>query len=196
MLGCGFSLSCRVYRPRYGRCIGFQRSPALLLMLFLWVGRPVLQADEEYQAKARFLKIAVYYAEFPISSTPTRPWRIGILGQSPFGNNLEEIFKPSVTVRGRSVQVLFLQQISDVENLDVLFICGSEGDRLKEILSRLAGSPVLTVGDTPGFIQRGVMVNFFLEGTFIRTEVNLQATRQAHLDFSASFLKLSRVFNR
>lgn len=148
---------------------------------------------EEYQFKAKYLGFTAYYTTFPARADPSRPWVIGVLGRSPFGRHLSDAFTPETTIRGRAVVLRFPQTEVETAEVDVLFICGSEQHRVREILAWVRGRPILTVGDTPGYGQQGVMVNFFLEQSFVRMEVNLPSARQAGLDFNSSFLKHSRL---
>lgn len=148
---------------------------------------------DEYQYKAKFLGFTAYYTTFPTPADPSRPWVIGVLGRSPFGRTLAETFTSETTIRGRSVLLRFPQTPQEASSVDVLFICASEQDRVPEILEGLRGRPVLTVGDTPGFGQRGVMVNFFIDQSYVRMEVNLPAARRAGFEFSSAFLRNSRL---
>lgn len=149
---------------------------------------------DEYQYKAKFLAFAAYYTTFPPQRAATpQPWVVGILGKSPFGRYLDEAFSPETTIRGRKVQVTYPKEEKEVLGCDVLFICRSEQARIEEILGWVQGRPILTVGDTRGFANQGVMVNFFLEQSFVRTEVNLAAARKSGMDFNSSFLKNSKV---
>jgi hypothetical protein len=75
----------------------------------------------------------------------------------------------------------------------LLFIAESEKQRLHEILLKIVGKPILTVGDTSGFSSQGVIINFFLESDFVRFEINMSAAQEAGLKFSSKLLKLGRI---
>lgn len=51
----------------------------------------------------------------------------------------------------------------------------------------------VTIGDAPNFAGTGGIVNFFREGERLRFEVNLDAARQAEVQFSADMLRLARI---
>jgi hypothetical protein len=76
---------------------------------------------------------------------------------------------------------------------DVLVIEASETGSLPRLLDTLVRQPVLTVGDTEGYGQRGVMVNFYLDQSRVRFEINLAAARRAGLRISSQLLKLARI---
>ena len=163
------------------------------VLLLAGVGAQEEARLEEYQYKAKFLAFAAYYANFPPRPTTPQTWVIGILGKSPFGRYIDESFGPNTTIKGRKVQVVYPKTEKEVTACEVLFICRSEQGRLDEILGWVKGQPILTVGDSKGFANQGVMVNFFLEQSFVRTEVNLPAARKVGMDFNSAFLKNSRV---
>ncbi len=76
---------------------------------------------------------------------------------------------------------------------EVLFISGSQEKKLTEILQRLEGAPVLTIGDTDTYARRGVMINFFIEGNKIRFKINLNQAKRAGLNISSRLLKLAVI---
>jgi hypothetical protein len=77
-----------------------------------------------------------------------------------------------------------------------LFISSSETNRLNKIIEALDKSAVLTVSDIPQFSQRRGMIQFVLEGSRIRFEVNLAATQRAGLVLSSELLKVATAVRR
>jgi hypothetical protein len=55
------------------------------------------------------------------------------------------------------------------------------------------GRPVLTVGESPEFIQHGGIVNFFLDGKRVRFEINPTAATRVNLRISSRLLQLARL---
>jgi hypothetical protein len=49
----------------------------------------------------------------------------------------------------------------------------------------------LTVGDTPGFIEDGGVINFKLEGGKIHFEISAEAAEQAQLSISSRLMSLA-----
>ena len=150
---------------------------------------------EEYLLKARCIGFTMYFTVFP-KAEPSQALILGILGTSPFGPSLAEIFTPATTVKGRKVVVRQLRRGADLSGVHVLYICPSEADRLKEILEELKGKPILTLSDIPNASANGVMVTLTLEQGKVRPEVNLQAARAVGLEFTMSFLNFAKVLGR
>lgn len=147
----------------------------------------------EYQLKAAFLFNFAKYVEWPAEAFPdkTSPLIIGVLGQSPFGGDLEQTIG-NKTINGRSLQIKEqFHSVAEATNCHILFICTSEKKRLPEIFSGLRDTHVLTVGETDRFILTGGMINFVPEGNKIRFEINDEAAKKAGLKISSKLLNLA-----
>jgi hypothetical protein len=79
---------------------------------------------------------------------------------------------------------------------DTLFVSPSEQARLPRILSVLDRRPVLTVGDSPEFAQRGGMIGFSMEGSRVRFTVNLAAAQHAGLMPQSELLRVAAAVLR
>jgi hypothetical protein len=78
----------------------------------------------------------------------------------------------------------------------VLFISSSEDRQLKDILTALNKSGVLTVSDMAQFSQRGGMIEFVLDGDKVRFEVNVSNTEDARLSLNSELLKVAVAVRR
>jgi len=56
--------------------------------------------------------------------------------------------------------------------------------------------PILTVGETPGFAERGGVIRLVLEDNKVRFEVNVDAAHQAGLTISSRLLTLARIIQQ
>lgn len=169
------------------------RPATIGILLAVSVGAQEPGRLDEYQYKAKFIGFATYYTAFPARPGPPQPWVLGVLGRSPFGKYLDESFTPETTIKARWVKVVYPRTEQDVIRCDVLFICRSEQARLDEVLGWVKGRPILTISDSRGFALQGVMVNFYIEQSYVKTEVNVAAAKKAGLEFSSSFLKNARL---
>jgi len=148
----------------------------------------------EYQVKAAFIYNFTKFTDWPPSafSSPGAPIVIGILGEDPFGQTMDDVVRGEV-VRERPLVVKRLRPDDDLRSCHVLFISRSEQQRLPAVLSQLKGSPVLSVGDIAGFAEQGGMVNLLLASKTVKIEINQAAAEQAGLQISAKLLKLARL---
>jgi len=65
-----------------------------------------------------------------------------------------------------------------------------------DLIRRAFVDSTLTIGDFEGFTAASGMVRFMTEDNRLKFEVNLDATNQGHLRFSAQLLKLARMYNK
>src|SRR5262249_39816872 len=112
--------------------------------------------------------------------------------QDPFGAGLEEALREK-TVSGRRISVRRCSDPKDIGACHLLFVAGSERDRVPKILETLKGRPTLTVGGIVGFAAMGGCINFYVDGKKVRFEINPGAAKQASLTVSSKLLRLARV---
>jgi hypothetical protein len=148
----------------------------------------------EYQVKAAFIyKFASYIQWPPITGVASaRPFVIGIFGKDPFGQSFDQIVRGQ-SVQGRPVVIRRLQAIEDAGNCDILFISDSEKGNLRRIFATLHDAPVLTIGDTNRFGERGGMINLTTEDNRIRFDINVKAIERARLKAASQLLRLAKI---
>lgn len=148
---------------------------------------------DEYQIKALFIFNLVQFVEWPAGAhqTPDSPIRIGILGDNPFSGTLVAATK-NEKVNGRALSVEQITEPTALSDCHVVFVSRSERGRLQAILDVVARRPVLTVGDTPGFAERGGIINFYREGEKVRFELNRSAAHAANLKLSSQLIRLGK----
>jgi len=95
-------------------------------------------------------------------------------------------------VGSRKLTVMRTDSLARPAGCQVLFISRSERERVPQILAAVKGSPVLTVGDTKGFADDGVIINFVLEGSKVRFEINTDSADRAGLKISSKLLQLAK----
>jgi hypothetical protein len=154
----------------------------------------VFAQPSEYAIKAEFLERFTRFIDWPDEAFagPDAPFVLCVIGDNPFGDFLERMARDR-KIKDRTVRLVPHARLADVDTCQLLFIAASESARIAGILARTQGKPILTVGDTPGFAQMGVVINFFLEQDVVHFEINLDEARRTGLTFSTKLLKLARV---
>lgn len=151
-------------------------------------------AQPEYEVKARFLLQFPEFVSWPTSSgldDPEKPFVILVLGDSPFGTKLDEL-AASRKIQGHPVQIRYAKDPAALDACQMVFICGSERRLLDLLVARAAAHSVLTVADSEGFGERGVMINLVIESNLPRFEINRSAAKGVGLAFNAQLLGLAR----
>jgi hypothetical protein len=153
--------------------------------------------SSEYLIKAGFIYNFAKFVEWPSAafSQADSPIVIGVLGTDPFGNVLDRIVEgKKLGPRGFVVRrYKWGKDVKDLRDCKILFVSASERTHIDEILQSVKGLPILTVGETPGFAERGGVIRFTLEDNRVRFEVNVDAAHQADLNISSRLLTLAKI---
>ncbi len=151
-------------------------------------------ASKEYQVKAAFLFNFAQFVDWPdtVFTNADMPFSIGILGNDPFGDALEATVEGE-TIKNHRIIIERVQAVGDLKNCQLIFISKSEKKQVPEILSALDDRPVLTISEIEGFAERGGEINFYLEGSKVRFEVNPAAAKRVGLNVSSQLLSLGKI---
>lgn len=163
---------------------------ALLLVLLL-PGMTRAQAPE-YDLKAAFLFNFVKFVEWPPTAFAgdRAPLTICVYGDDPFGSTLDALVEGE-RVGERSLLVRRPDSLRGLEGCHVLFVSRSEKDRLGDVLAQVQRDPVLTVGDSDGFLRAGGAINFILEGSKVRFLIDQAAAARSGLRISSKLMRLA-----
>jgi hypothetical protein len=156
-------------------------------------GRAQATQPSEYQLKAAFLYHFAQLVTWPSDAFADAgaPMVIAVLGENPFGKQLEESVHGK-SVNGHPLTVKEVQTLAEVTNsCHVLFVSNSEKRRLPEIFAAVRAKSVLTVGENDQFTETGGMINFTMEGSKIRFQINDTAAKAAGLKISSKLLSLA-----
>jgi hypothetical protein len=158
-----------------------------------WAGERE-DAGREYSVKAAFIRQFTRYVTWPEGTfkNPADPIVLGVLGENPFGNALDQIASGGGS-DARGISVKYYRTIEEYEPCQILFVSASEVKGMEKILDKTRNLPVLIIGDTPGLAEAGAVINFVIEDNKVRFEVNPEAARQAHLQISSKLLHLAKL---
>jgi hypothetical protein len=165
--------------------------PALLAALLALQVPAAAQTASEYDVKAAFLFNFTKFVDWPATAFPDPgSLKVCVLGEDPFGRSLQAVAGEAVA--SRKLTVVRSDAIPKPGGCQILFISRSERERLPQILAANKDAPVLTVGDTKGFVDQGVIINFILEDSKVRFEINTDAADRAGIRISSKLLQLAR----
>jgi len=167
-----------------------------------WTSTAAAQAVDppdasEYLIKAGFIYNFAKFVEWPSTafSQPDSPIMIGVLGTDPFGSVLDRLVEDKkIGLRGFVVKrYKWGKDLKDLKECKILFVSASEKAHIDEIVQAVKGLPILMVGETPGFAERGGIIRFTLEDNRVRFEINVDAAHQADLNISSRLLTLAKI---
>jgi YfiR/HmsC-like len=169
----------------------------ILLCLLLAAGRErsgAQSTDEEYRVKAAFIFHFAQLVDWPPETRTGAANSLFLctIGDDPFQGALEN------TVAGKAVGdrilvVRHLKQADDAQACHVLFLGKAESKRIPTLLTNLHNAPILTVGESPGFLGAGGMICFVLEDNNVRFGINLDAAASAKLKIGSRLLILAQT---
>lgn len=183
------------YRPSANRTVSrlLRRLGICLLASGLaWAGDP--GALPEHQIKALYLFNFTKYVDWP-STTVTdanATFTIGVIGSDEVYADLLELTRGR-TIKGRALSIKRIEGASDAKECQILYLARNDHGEINSILDAVRHVPVLTVGESEDFIDRGGLVHFAREENKLRLEINLEASHNVHLTISARLLPLMKV---
>jgi len=149
---------------------------------------------DESQVRAVFLFNLTHFVSWPESSFSTQdsPFFITILGNNPFGDNLENI----VHNEKIGLHPIIIRQIKTLEQIEtphILYIQRDFKKQLSEILKQSSQPGILTVSAYPGFAATGGAVNLLIQQKRLILELNIAAAEKNNLKFSSKLLRLAKI---
>ncbi len=162
----------------------------LSLCGFLFLGySPLTQAEQpsEYRLKVAFLYNFSVYTEWP--NLPDQVLSLCIYGEDPFGENLQHLQHKKV--HEHEIVIRHTRNTEDLPSCQIVFITRSGINNLNDIINQLDGMPILTIADSPGASQQGVMLNMAIKEGKISFEANLAIAKKSRLKLSSQLLRFA-----
>ncbi len=144
----------------------------------------------DYQVKAAFIYNFLKFIKWP-ADLHDGSLTLCILGNDPFGNNIE-IIKGKL-IGDKEILVKYINSIQDVKEGDILFIASSEKRNIKALIDKINSLCILTIGDTKKYSKKGVIINFYFERKKVRFEINIDTAKRAGLKISSKLLNLAKI---
>jgi len=147
----------------------------------------------EYVAKANYLANFPSFVEWPPEALPTgkASFLVCVFGDFSFGTSLAESTRGAM-VRDRHVEIRWVHKPQELSVCQIVFVSRSEKKNYNRALDAVRGRMILTVGETPEFLDAGGTVSFSSQQAGIQFDVNLDAARKAQLKISSRLLALAR----
>ena len=148
--------------------------------------QPPLESD----VKAAFLFHFTRFVEWPADRVGQGPFRICAVADPAFAQALDVILKGE-TAYDRPLVRFDPQTPEEARGCHILYV-GSDSDRGMRLVNAVRSAPVLTVGDSPGFLDRGGAIRFLIDDSKVRFDVNLPAASRSGLRVSSRLLRVAR----
>ena len=159
------------------------------------IAKAIVQPYRPYEDKANNLEPFTRFINWPPASAaddPSKPFKIEVLGQNFFDSYLDKIFR-GTKLKNKPVVIRCISKINEIGSPHLLFISKSMKNNISEIIAYTKNKPILTIGDTPGFYQAGVHINFYYDRLTLSFEINNKAVLTAGLDISYHLLQRAKI---
>lgn len=162
---------------------------ALVLLAMTVLAHAQRQAPEP-ELKAAILVNMLLFVDWPTPAARS-PERLTMcyLAASPIATALAQL--GGKMLKGQPLQVVHADAAT-LGGCHVLYLSPTDAAALPRLASSRPASGILLVGDSPGYLQRGVMLNLEIEGGRVVFDIDLRSARQAGLTVSSKVLRLAR----
>jgi len=170
-------------------CLGL---PLLLLSNSLMLEAQT-STTAEFRTKANFLAKVPNFIEWSAEALPPgpSPFLICILGDFSFALPLAESVRGK-TIQEKQIEVRGVSKEQELHSCHILFVSRFERKSYARMLGSVRGQNVLTIGETPEFLDAGGILGFSMRGETLQFDVNLAEANRAHLKISSRLLALAR----
>ncbi len=169
--------------------------PLCLLLVFLtsicFITTPV-KANEiglESKIKAAFLANFMLYVENRENDTDVR--YLCLYDKEKFGKFIHQVIEEkNKKYNSLRINISYISQDQPVDYCHAIFISSIDTQfiNLKDF-----PKDILTIGEVPGFLLSGGMINFFIEDDSVYFAINLDVMNRRGVMLSSQLLKLARI---
>ena len=179
----------------------FLKRTAVILLVLLMVGFSETQAKtmafSEDQIKAVYLLNLTGFVAWPEAAfdSADAPLRIAVHDGGGLSSFIQ-IFKNVIQGESYGRRNIVVDQLSpsaDLSAYHMLFVTDSSDPEVARLLQASQGHPILTVGDSRDFCQRGGVINLLRSKNRIGLEVNITAAKAAQLEVSSKLLRIASI---
>ncbi|MCF8296452.1 MAG: YfiR family protein [Saprospiraceae bacterium] len=153
--------------------------------------------SKEYYKKSELIEKFVKFIEWPNKARmyiKTEPFIITIIGENPFEETISKYFS-SRKIYDKIILIRYIEHVEEINGSHILFISKSKKKQLTEILKYTHNKPILTLGETKHYSEKGVLINFYTENKEIKFEINETAAKNSGLYINFHLLSAARIIN-
>jgi hypothetical protein len=122
----------------------------------------------------------------------SREFIIGVFGQHPVAERAGDFYAER-PIKNRAVEIRQLLKPEDAIGCHIIYVSESIRKTLPMILEKTGGKPILTVGDSPGYAEAGILVNLYIAEQKLRFEINEAGFHKAGLQVAPILLKVADI---
>jgi YfiR/HmsC-like len=148
-----------------------------------------------YAIKAGFIYHFTRFVKWPSGSNPDKnnsEYNICVTGDNPFGSILKRL-EEKHRFKEHPLNIKVDVSQNDFQGCHILFVSFSERFNVEQIIANAKDLPILTVGDTEGFAERGIDINLLVEKNRVKLEINKPCLDTKRFKVSSELLDLATL---
>lgn len=149
-------------------------------------------SSRAYAIKAGFIYNFTRFIKWPTQSEKSNEYNICVIGDNPFGSILDRLEKKN-RFKERPLKIQLDVSQDSLRGCHILFISFSERFDVESIVEKVKGLNILTVGDTEGYAQRGIDINFLVVKNKVRFEISKQCLDNKGFKVSSELFDLATI---
>ena len=182
---------------RWAQAIVMVLAAMMLIPCGAWGKAGIAHADEfaVIDVKALLISKITEFLEWPAGASLAKKetvFSLVFLGSDALYARARSLYAER-TIQGHRVSVRRAEHVQDIGAPHILFVGATQQAELPRVLLQVEGRPVLIMGDSPGFAERGGGINLALENKRVRFEVNRNALRKAKIQVSFRLFAVAKV---
>ena len=171
-------------------------SICVVLFMLLASHKTLSQVDVNVMKAVAFEQISrfIQWPDQDMTSKNSGRFIIGVLGHNTVVEHIEELYAKQ-KIKDKAVELRHISNLDDVIGCHLLYIAGTKRDELSKVMAITRKRPILSISDSSGFIEKGVLVNLYVSMNKLRFEINEQGFLEAGLTIDPLLLKVARIVN-
>jgi hypothetical protein len=145
----------------------------------------------EYRVKSALVLNFARFTEWPTDALGSEdtPFNVCVMGEAHLAKDFESLKGKHIGTR----PVVVIEDASLEQSIacQVIFVAGTDREKLPRLFSAIYGRPILTIGEMSAFTDSGGMVNFVEVNGRLKFIVNLKHVYASKMNLSARLLKLA-----
>jgi hypothetical protein len=149
----------------------------------------------EYEVKLGFTYNFINFVTWPQTAfkSSSDPLVMCIVSDNPSSAVLYKLNGKSI--KQRKINVIAYQEETCSTQAHILFFATRDIERIQQVLEKIKGLNILTIGEVDGFARAGGTIGFFVEENRLRFRVNIDAVRRNKLKISSQLLGSAQIFS-
>ena len=169
------------------------RSLLLIGLALIYCGTYFYALAKEYvysdaAVKSAYILNIIDFVEFPDSTQKLN--KICIFGDDIIGLHLADLIQKKR--RPNPLQIVRVSENSSLVSCKVLFLSSTVRDYEGKVLYKTESFPVLTIGDSVSFNERGGIIEFSVIDGKIRFNINLSSAKAKGLRINSELLEIAK----